>query len=110
METAVSAPSPTDAAGSGRSNGVYGPPFPLTSPTPTCVLYAGVGTPHDFMAPDTYDATVTASSGTLKPDIGPTTSVHPGACLTPREYCRTAFNFQFNYEVLLLLLVLSGPV
>jgi hypothetical protein len=60
------------------------------------------------MAPDTYDATVTASSGTLKPDIGPTTSVRPGACLTPRG--NAVLHFHFNYEVLLVLLVLSGPV
>jgi hypothetical protein len=65
METAVSAPNPVDAAGSGRSNGVYGPPFPLISLYLFLVLSAGVGTPRDFMAPDTCDATVTAGSGTL---------------------------------------------
>ena len=105
METAVSAPSPVDAAGSGRSNGVYGPPFPLTSSTRTCVLSAGVGTPRDFMAPDTCGGTVTASSGTLKPDIGPATSVRPGACLTSGVLPHLRFNY--GYFTCVVLLVLS---
>jgi hypothetical protein len=107
METAVSAPSPVDAAGSGRSNGVYGPPFPLTSSTCTCVLSAGAGTPRDFMAPDTCDGTATAGSGTLKPDIGPATSMRPGH-VSPRllPYYEVLLVLSFTCVVLL---VLSGP-
>lgn len=72
------------------------------------MLPAGVGTPRDFMAPDTCDGTVTASSGTLKTDIGPATPV--------RLFHTAVLHFHFNYEALLVLsftcvvlLVLSGP-
>ena len=73
------------------------------------VLSAGVGTPRDFMAPDTCGGTVAASSGTLKPDIGPATSVRPGACLTSGVLPHLRFNYgyfnygYFNYEVLVVL-------
>jgi len=68
------------------------------------VLSAGVGTPRDFMAPDTCGGTVTASSGTLKPDIGPATSVRPGACLTSGVLPHLRFNCgYFNCEVLVVL-------
>jgi hypothetical protein len=93
MEAAVSAPSPVDAAGSGRSNGVR----PSLSSDFLCsyLLSAGVGTPRDFMAPDTCDGTVTACSGTLN-----LTSAPPLRCarkhVWPPGYCR-------NYEVLLVL-------
>jgi hypothetical protein len=57
METAVSAPSPSVAAGSGRSNGVR-PSLSSDFLYHYLVLSAGVGTPRDFMAPDTCGGTV----------------------------------------------------
>src|SRR5436190_6124948 len=104
METTVSAPSPVDAAGGGRSNGVCGPPFPLTSSTSTCTSSADVGTPRDFLAPDTCDGNGTAGSGTLKPDIG-----SPPRCARSMPHSRgtAVLNFHFNYKVLLVPSVLS---
>ena len=67
METAVSAPG-HEPAGGGRSNGVYGPPFPLTFLSLT-LLSAGVGTPRDFMAPNTCDGTYRYGEG-RQPDFG----------------------------------------
>ncbi|GAB1688603.1 hypothetical protein KRM28CT15_04060 [Krasilnikovia sp. M28-CT-15] len=94
----MSAPSPVDAAGSGRSNGVRPS---LSSDFLYCyVLSAGVGTPRDFVAPDTYDGTVTASSGTLNLTSAPPRSVRPEH-VSPRG--TAVLNFPFNYEVLVVL-------
>ena len=74
------------------------------------MLSAGVGTPRDFMAPDTCGGTVAASSGTLKPDIGPATSVRPGACLTSGVLPHLRFNyghFNYGYFTCVVLRVLS---
>jgi len=97
-----------EPAGGGRSNGVR-PSLSSNFLYLFLVLSAGVGTPRDFMAPDTCGGTVTASSGTLKPDIGPATSVRPGACMTSGVLPHLRFNYgyfnygYFNYEVLVVL-------
>ena len=70
METAVSAPGPVHAAGSGRSNGVQ-PSLSSDFLYLLLVHSAGVGTPRDFMAPDTCDGTVTAGGGTLSRTSAP---------------------------------------
>jgi hypothetical protein len=75
----VSAPSPVDAAGSGRSNGVNGPPFPLTSSASYCC--PPVSEPHATSWPRyTCDGTVTACSGTLN-----LTSAPPHRCARRRH-------------------------
>ncbi|GAA2513172.1 hypothetical protein GCM10010434_069440 [Winogradskya humida] len=60
METAVSAPNPEVRLVAGDPT-VQDPPFPLTSFS--FVLSAGVGTPRDFMAPDTCDELLLLAAG-----------------------------------------------
>ena len=87
METAVSAPEPVNAAGSGRSNGVR-PSLSSDFLHLLLVLSAGVGAPRDFMAP--ARATNGVPWRNPEPDIGPASSVtrtvqHARGCCRARH-------------------------
>jgi len=71
----VSAPNPHKAAGNGRSNGVR-PSLSSDIPISYLMLPAGVGTPRDFMAPNTYDETVLHTGEALN-QPRPHRLVHP---------------------------------
>jgi len=73
----VSAPGAMKPADGGRSNGVR-PSLSSDFLTSYLMLSAGVGTPRDFMAPNTCDGTYCCGEA-LQPDVGPATSNCRGA-------------------------------
>src|SRR3954447_11951297 len=100
METAVSAPSPSRAAGGGRSNGVAPS---LSSDFHFSYLSAGVRTPRDFMAPNTCDEHSYRRRGP-EPDIGPAICCHPGTSTSNPgillNFTSPATCWYFTYKVL----------
>ena len=64
-------------AGGGRSNGVR-PSLSSDFPISYLMLSAGVGTPRDFMAPNTCDGTYCRGKA-MQPDVGPAISNCGGA-------------------------------